>query len=240
MTVLAIIQARMGSSRFPGKVLMKIEGKPVLQHIIEFLNHSKLIDKIVVATTSLTEDEKIIRLLKDLNCSYYKGNPDNLLARYYECAKKFGGDLIVRITADNPLIDPEIVDEGIRIYRETNSDYVSNMINQTFPIGYLVEILTFDILKKLFETNQNSISQEHVTYDIRKNPHLYKTSEIFALPHLCRPNWRLTIDYPEDFILINKIFSKLYVPDSYIRYQSVVDFLDNNLDLLEINKQNSN
>ena len=233
MKVLTIIQARMGSSRLPKKVLMNIEGKFLLQHIIEFVKHSELTDKIVVATSTSSEDDKIIELCKSLNVDYFRGSKEDVLGRYYECANHFQGDIIVRITADNPLIDPTLIDKAVKICKEGQCDYVSNMINQSYPLGYLVEVFTFKILKKMHENVLDKQSREHVTYDIRKNPNRYRIKEFFAPKNYS--NWRLTVDFKEDIELISKIFSKLYVPNSYIKFESVLKFLNENNDLLKIN-----
>lgn len=236
MKVLSIIQARMGSSRLPGKVLMKIEGKPVLEHMIDFLKFSKRTDKIIIATSTLNEDDKIEKLSveKDVDCC--RGSHTDVLARYYNCAKKFHGDLIVRITGDCPLLDPRVVDAAIDLCKKSRCDYVSNMIHQTYPLGYLVEVMKFSVLENLYETQHDTLSREHVTYHIRQHPELYKIAEILLPKILDRHEWRLTLDYKEDFILLSKIFSYLYVPNSFIKYEAVVNLLDENPDLLQINK----
>jgi len=236
MTNIIIIQARMNSSRLPGKVLMKLEGKTILEHIINSLKFSKLYDKIIVATTTNQTDNIIETLCNDLNIDCFRGSSDDVLNRYYECAKFYQGNLIVRITCDNPLIDPTLVDEAIKICKEENCDYVSNMIHQTYPIGYLVEVLKFDILKQNNDDIHDVLTREHVTHHIRNNSSLYKIKEFFAPKNLQRSDWRLTVDYENDYELMKKIFQNLYKPNKFISYSNVVRFLDNNLDLLKINK----
>lgn len=236
MVVLIIIQARMASARLPGKILMNLEDKPILEHIIDFLRFSKLNDKIIVATTRELEDDKIQDICIKLNIDCFRGSEKDVLSRYYECAKLFKGDIIVRITADNPLIDPTLVDNIIRVCKDDNYDYASNMLYQTYPLGYLVEVMTFSTLKKIHYNQHDPLSREHVTHHIRENPHLYHVKEIKTPSSLARPKWRLTLDYPEDFKLISEIFSKLYKPNSYIPYESVVNYLDKNKHLLKINE----
>jgi len=236
MTNLIIIQARMGSSRLPGKVLMKLEGKSILEHVVNSLKFSKLCNKIIVATTTNQTDNPIATLCKDLDVDCYRGSSNNVLNRYYECAKLYQGDIIVRITCDNPLIDPTLVDEAIKICKEKNCDYVSNMIHQTYPIGYLVEVVKFDILKQNNDEIHDMLTREHVTHHIRKNPEKYNIVEFSAPDKLQRPEWRLTVDYENDYQLMKKIFKNLYKLNKYISYIDVVTFLDNNLELLEINK----
>lgn len=237
MNVLAVIQARTGSSRLPRKILMEIEGKPILEHLINFLKFSKLTNKIIVATSNLIQDDEIAALAirNDVDC--YRGSESDVLERYYECAKKFHGDVIVRLTSDCPLLDPRLVDKAIEICTKSNCDYVSNMIHQTYPLGYLVEVMTFDLLESLHKTQHDKLSREHVTYHIRQHPEQYRIQEICLPKHLDRHHWRLTLDYIEDYKLISKIFSSLYKPFSFIEYERVVEFLDSNSDLLKINSK---
>lgn len=240
MTNLIIIQARMGSSRLPGKVLMKLEGKSILEHVVNSLKFSKLSDKIIVATTITQTDDSIETLCKDLDVDCFRGSSDDVLNRYYECAKLHQGDIIVRITCDNPLIDPTLVDEAIKICKEKNCDYVSNMIHQTYPIGYLVEVLKFDVLKQNNDEIHDALTREHVTYHIRKNPEKYSVVEFCAPDKLQRPEWRLTVDYENDYKLMKKIFKNLYKPNEYISYVELVKFLDSNQKLLKITKSKIN
>ena len=236
MKVLAIIQARTGSKRLPGKVLMKIDNKPILTHIIESLRFSKLIDKIIVATTKLPEDDKIETLCKNLSVECFRGNDIDVLDRFYNCAQFFKGDLIVRLTGDNPLLDPTIIDGLIEICKESGCDYATNVLHPTYPYGFSsCEVLPFRILKKLNEIATDPMSREHVTFHIRKNPNLYTIKEIKAPKNLERPNWRLTVDYPEDMDLMKNIFSNLYKKGSFISYEKLVNFLDDQ-DLIKINQ----
>jgi len=230
----------MDSKRLPGKVLMKIEGKEVLQHIIDFLKLSKLSDQIIVATTKLPEDDKICKLASENKIEYFRGSSDDVLERYYECAKKFQGDIIVRITSDDPLVNPEVVDKVIKKCKEDNCDYASNSLPQTYPYGYSsCEALTFSVLQQLYENRTDPESRKHVTYYIRNNPNMFRMGNVEASQEFARPQWRVTIDYAEDFQLVTKIFSKLYDKKSFIKYELLVKFLDNNSHLLEINKKYS-
>ena len=242
MNVVAIIQARMDSTRLPGKVLMNLEGKPLLQHIIESLQQSSEINHIVVATSNETTDDQIEDLVRRLNVNIFRGSRENVLERFYLCSKSFSADLVVRITGDNPLIDPQIVDEVIKISKETNCDYASNIVHQTFPLGFShCEVIPFRILKYLHETFQNDPdSREHVTIQIRRNLENFSFKEIKAPPSLERSKWRLTIDFIEDLQLMEKIFSKLSLNNSVIDYRSLVNFLDHNENLLQINQNYTN
>lgn len=237
MNILGIIQARTGSTRLPNKVLMKINGKSILEQIIDSLRYSKQISQIIVATTTLTEDDGIADLAKKLGVNCYRGSTNDVLKRYYECAKLYSGDLIVRITADDPIILPELIDDVINICKETKCHYVTNIIHPTYPIGICAEVFTFPILKILHENKKDKSSREHVTQDMVDNPLLYDVKEVFTPENLARPNWRLTVDYIEDLELIRKIFSHMSKKYSLMKYEKLIEFLDNNLDLLKINKK---
>ena len=240
MTVLAIIQARMGSSRFPGKIMKELNGKPIIQHIVDFLKYSKTIDKIVIATTDLQEDDVVDSFAKKLKIECFRGSSENVLERFYKCAKKFNADLIIRLTADNPLINPKIIDDLINLCKNYNCDYVSNCLHLTYPYGYSAcEIFTFSTLTRLYETQKDPKSLEHVTSFVRENPHLFNIQELSAPENLSRPNWRLSVDTVEDYSKMQKIFSSLYHENSFIDYPSLVQFLDQNKQIIE-SDQNSN
>lgn len=241
MKIVAIIQARFDSRRLPGKVLMKIGNKSILEHIISFLKMSNLINEIIIATTTLPSDKIIVQLTTKLGIKSFCGSSENVLERFFYCATENNADLIIRITADDPLIDYKIIDQIILSVLKNNYDYASNVLNPFLPVGFTsCEVFTYDILKKLFETKNDKDSKEHVTSDIRKHPELYSVEEILPLSNLARPNWRLTIDYPEDLELINSIFEKLYVSNSYVSYEMLVKFLDEHKELMNINKKFSN
>ena len=226
----------MNSSRLPGKALLNLKGKPMLQHIIEFTKYSRLTDEIIIATSDKSEDDQIQKLAEKSNISCFRGSSDNVLKRYYDCALKFGGEIIIRLTGDNPLIDPTIIDQVIDICKKTKCDYCSNMINQTFPLGYLVEGMTFQTLKKMYETKQDELSKEHVTHYLRKNLNEFFVKEVHAPHNINKNQWRLSVDYKEDFELIQKIFDELYQDNSFIPYEKVVGLLDKEKYLLKINE----
>jgi len=238
MSVVAIIQARVGSSRLPGKSIRDLNGKPMLSYVIEFLKFCKHCDKIVVATSSLRQDDEIESICNDLGIDCFRGEHENVLSRYYLCSKQNNASIIIRITADDPLIDPELLDNAITLCRNTNCDYVTNMLHHTFPYGIPIEVIKFEVLEENYKQFSNDpLVAEHVTYHIRKNPQIYNIQEIFAPSGLERKDWRVTVDYIEDFHLIEKIFSKLYKSGSYIKYTTLVEFLDNHPELLQINSK---
>jgi spore coat polysaccharide biosynthesis protein SpsF len=234
MATIAIIQARMGSTRFPGKIMKELNGKPILQHIVDFLKYSKMIDKVVIATTDLEEDNIVNSFAKKLEIDCFRGSSENVLERFYKCAKKFNANLILRLTADNPLINPKIIDDLINLCKHYNCDYTSNCLHPTYPYGYSTcEVFTFSTLTKLYETQKDPKSLEHVTYFITKNPNLFTIREINAPQNLSRPSWKLSVDTPNDYFKMQKIFSSLYHENSFIDYPALVEFLDKNKQIVE-------
>ena len=202
-----IIQARMGSSRLPGKIMKRVDGKFLLDYVIDQLKSSKKIEKIVVATTTLPIDNLICEHLSSKNITFFRGSSNDVLDRYFQCAKKFSINTIVRITADNPLIDPNIVDLVIDKYNNTKCDYGTNCLPRTFPYGTEVEIFSF---KKLYEVWQNAkkpSEREHVTPYFYNNPDLFKIINLEHSKNISNLRW--TIDQENDLKLFQTIISKI-------------------------------
>jgi len=208
MTIGCIIQARMGSSRLPGKVMMDVEkDKPVLYYVINQLRHCKLIDKLIVATTTLEEDDKIIKYCHDLGVDSYRGSVQNVLDRYYQCAKKFSISTIIRIPSDKPLIDPEIVDDIINKFRLNSYDYVTNFLPSTFPSGTEVEIFSFKTLETAWKKAELPSEKEHVTFYIYNHKEKFKIFNVTLSEDLSRYRW--AVDRMEDLMLVRNIVSKI-------------------------------
>ena len=237
MKILTIIQARMGSTRLPGKVLKTIEGKSMLEHQIDFLKQSELTDQLIIATTTLSEDNKIEELTHQKNIDCFRGSTQDVLERYYKCAKKFNGDMIVRITADNPLVEPTLVDKIIQIAIDTKCDFATNMMEQTYPLGYLVEVFPFRVLEKLYINQKDPLTREHVTYHIKRNPELYNIQNYELPKDIARPEWRLAVDEEEDFKIMSEIFASLYKSGQFIKYVSVIKLLESNKNLVLKNEK---
>lgn len=236
MKVNCIIQARMSSERLPGKVMRILSGKPMIGHLITSLTHSKKIDQIIVATTTNSSDDIIVNYLQKNNWKFFRGDENDVLLRYIDTLKQFPADYVVRITADNPLIDPTIVDSVIEQAISTQSDYSSNHLVKTYPLGYIVEIISTKTLQNVEKLIKNSNEREHVTWHIIQNQNKFNTSNFSASANMSYPNWRLTVDTKEDFQLIEKIFSILYIENYFIKYSDVVNLLLKNPELLQINR----
>lgn len=200
--VLAIIQARYNSTRFPGKVVKKINNKTILEILIKRLSRSKQVSNIIVACSKNKKDLAIVNICKKLGINYFAGSEDDILDRFYKAAKKYKGENIVRITADCPLIDPSIVDDVINNFFSKNADYASNTYPPTFPDGFDVEVFKFNALKEAHIKARQSIEREHVTPFIINNKKFKKFNLKYPIDY---SSLRLTLDEKEDFVLIVKI-----------------------------------
>ena len=169
INTLAIVQARFGSVRFPGKILKEVNGFPLIQILFHRLSQSKKIDKIILATSKNIENDSLAILINNLGYDVFRGNELDVLDRYYNAAEKFKAETIVRITGDCPIIDPHIVDRVISIYDKGNVDYVSNTLVPTYPDGLDVEVFSFRALKMAQTKAKKPFDREHVTPFIKSN-----------------------------------------------------------------------
>lgn len=223
----------MGSTRLPGKVLMQLdEQNSVLDFILRQVKNCKNVDKVIVATTVLKEDDVIEEKLKKQNILCFRGNPTDVLDRYYQCAKLNSISTIVRITGDCPLIDPDIIDKMLIKFRSDAFDYMSNAVLRTFPIGLDTEIFTFSALEEAWTVAKKDYEREHVT------PYLYNNSRVFKIFHYKHhqdySSFRCTVDEKEDLILIRKIISKIHKQP--ILLEDIIDLLTRETELTTINK----
>jgi spore coat polysaccharide biosynthesis protein SpsF len=204
-----IVQARMGSTRLPGKILKNLENeKVVLDFVIEQLQHSKNIDEIVIATTNLDEDEQIVEISKKKGIKCFRGSSKNVLERHYQCAKQFDISTIVRIPSDKPLIDPTIVDKIIDNFKKKSSDYMTNFLpNPTFPEGTEVEVFSMKALEIAWKNANLPSEKEHVTNYFENNQNLFKINNIKNSENLSHLRW--VIDRKEDLELVREIVSKI-------------------------------
>jgi len=203
-----IIQARMSSTRLPGKVMMKIDNEnTMLDCVINQLKTSKQIKNLVIATTEQKEDDVIVELAKRREIKYFRGDKEDVLDRYYQCAKKFSLETIVRMTSDSPFLDPLIVDKTVNKFQEDDFDFVSNNLIRTFPIGIDTEIFSFKTLEQAWKEAKLPSEREHVTPFIKKNKEVFK---IYNLENNQKiPIYRLTIDRNEDLEFLRAIASNI-------------------------------
>jgi spore coat polysaccharide biosynthesis protein SpsF len=233
MKIVAIIQARINSSRLPNKVLHDLSGKSLLEHVVLRLKPSKKINKIVVATTTRLHDDQIEDLCKRLEIDCYRGSETNVLERYFEASKLFKADIIIRITADDPFKDYRIIDNAIDILIEKKLDFVCNNNPPTFPEGLDVEVITFEALKNSYLNATTDFQREHVTQYIHQNQSKYKIYNIQNASNLSDYRW--TIDTLEDFTFARKVYDKLYVSNKIFLTEQILALLQNEPALKLIN-----
>lgn len=235
MRVVCIVQARMGSTRLPGKVLMKIQGSSVLGHVVSRLNKVYNIDEIVVATTDNEEDYSIVKECEKMGVEYFRGSESNVLERYYKAADYYNADIVVRVTSDCPLIDPEVTYEIIEEYKNNTDkiDYISNCIKRTYPRGLDIEVFSFKALKMAYNDAMEDSEKEHVTPYIWKNHNIFNLASyegVVDYSHI-----RITLDTQEDFELINNIYTS-FDNEYDIRLEDIILLFNSNPKLFQINK----
>ena len=234
MTIGCIIQARMGSTRLPGKVLMEvIEGKPVLYYVINQLKYCKSFEKLIVATTTLPEDDKIVQFCMDNDVNYFRGDSKNVLERHYRCAEKFSLSTVIRMPADKPLLDPEVVDKVVEAFNSNSYDYVTNFLPSTYPSGTEVEVLSFNALKIAYEKAILPSEKEHVTNYIYDHKDDFRIFNVVNSENLS--NFRWAVDRIEDLRLIREIVSN--IRKNPILIKDILELFKNEPNLVEINKQ---
>lgn len=234
MKTFAIIQARLGASRLPGKVLLKVLDKTILEYVAERVKASRNVQEVIVATTVKKEDSAVANLVVKRGINVFRGSEEDVLDRYYQAAKLFKVKNIVRITADCPLIDPKIIDEVIKRYFDSGADYCSNTLEESFPDGEDVEVFSFNALSDAWE-NANLLSErEHVTSYIKKHPEKFKLVSMKNKENLSGKRW--TLDRREDFEFIRLVLEYLYPKNPNFHMEDVLGFLQENPHLEDINK----
>ena len=208
--IVATITARMTSSRVPGKVLLKAAGKTMLEHLIFRLKAVKSLDQIVLATTTNDEDLPLIELAKKLNISFFRGSENDVMQRVIGAATSVNAEVVVEITGDCPIIDPEIVEQSIKMFKAHKVDYVSNAILRSYPDGMDTQVFRLDTLKRSAEMTNNPLDHEHVTLHIRNNPKIFSHLHLIAPPEIHWPELGLTLDELKDYELLKKIIENFF------------------------------
>ena len=235
MNILAIVQARMGSQRFSGKVMETIQDKTLIEILLQRLSLSELISKIVVAIPSEEQDNILEKHVLSKGYDVYRGSTNDVLDRYYQAAQKYNPDVIVRVTGDCPLIDADVVDRTISLFLDGNFDYVCNFDPPTFPDGLDTEVFSFDALNKVWLNRFSLEEKEHVTINLR-NDNKYKKNNYFSKVNYSFKRW--TVDEQKDLDLVKSIF-KAFKPDFNFKWTDIINFekktnylFDNNSDIL--------
>lgn len=223
----------MGSERMPGKVLKELAGIPALVHIFNILRQTKSLDEFVVVTTVLEEDDPIESICRKNSVKVLRGSVHDVLDRFRLAAEKYKPQRIIRVTGDDPLMDPDIIDKVIARHSDGNYDYTSNMVERTYPRGMDTEVIEFDAMKKAWRSASDKDDHEHVTLYIRRNPELFKIGSVVN-DEPRSDDLRLCLDTREDLKLMENIYDKLY-KGKVIRLNEVINFLNENPHLKEIN-----
>jgi len=237
MKTVAIVEARMTSTRLPGKIILPILGKPMLELLIERLKRAKLLDQIVVATTRNASDDVVEKLTEHLGVGCFRGSEDDVLDRVLCAAHANEADVIVEITGDCPLIDPAVLDLVIQTYYKKSVDYVSNSLKRTYPIGLDNKVFSTAVLDKVARYTHDPVDHEHVSLYIYEHPEIFSLFNVES--DLPEKYWgiRLTVDTQEDFRLIVAIYELLYPQNPAFGLWDIMNLLEERKDLLNLNRK---
>ncbi|MBM7580163.1 cytidylyltransferase domain-containing protein [Jeotgalibacillus terrae] len=235
MKVAAIIQARMGSTRLPGKVMKELMGKTILSHVIARVSQANTIDEIIIATPNKNNDDVISNEAKKCGVKVYRGSEKDVLSRYYYAAKESEVTTIVRITSDCPLIDPHVIDEVVNYYKNGNNSIVTNAgtdpTNRTFPRGLDTEVFSFKVLEEAYHLGKENYHREHVT------PYIYENADKVYLfkNNIDYSKYRWTLDTAGDFELISEIYDELYKGKHDFFLKEIIELFEQKPELIDIN-----
>ena len=232
-----LLQARMGSSRLPEKILLPVLDKQLLKLTIERINQSKFVEEVILLIPDASTDDILESFAIDEKIKFFRGNEKNCLDRHYQAAKYFDIDVFAKTTSDCCLIDSRVIDEVIELYfsKSPDCDYVSNICPPTFPDGLDIEVFNFSTLEKTWELAKSDFDKEHTTTFIRNNPNLFKIinhehskSNLFKKHRWC-------LDLEDDYLFIKTIFEKLYLNNNNFSMENILELLDNNKEINMIN-----
>ena len=233
MMIIAIIQARVGSTRLPNKVMKYLENKTVLEHVVSRVKRSSLIDEVFVATTINKNNLPLIQLCSSKNIRVFCGSEDDVLDRFYQLAKLIRPSHIVRITSDCPVIDPDVIDFIIRTHVELNSDYTSNTIIDSYPDGLDTEIFSYSALERSWKESNLLSEREHVTPYIKKHPELFLIKSVESKINYASKRW--TLDTELDYEFLKSIFHLLFSKNHFFSMAEILRLLERNPSLEKVN-----
>jgi spore coat polysaccharide biosynthesis protein SpsF len=236
MKIIATIEARMTSSRLPGKVLLQAAGKPMLEHLVNRLRAVPSLDGIVLATTVNATDDVLEEFSRRVGIGCFRGSEDDVMTRVIGAAESAGADVIVGITGDCPIIDPQIVEQTIRMYKLNQADYVSNALVRSYPDGMDTQVFRLTTLQRSAAMTDDLFDHEHVTAHIRNHPEIFSQVHLVAPPEIHWPSLGLTLDEPKDYELLKKIIEHFEPCNSLFSCLDVVRLLHNNPDWVAINQ----
>lgn len=235
MNIIIIIQARMGSTRLPGKMMMDLDGKPVIEHVFDrarMIEHAK---EAWLATTTNTEDDALAEWAKKNDIKFFRGSAHDVLDRYYQTAKASGADVIVRITGDCPLIDYGVADGVIQIFLDSGCDYASNAHPPTFPDGLDVEVVSYAALERAWKEASLPSEREHVLPYIWKHPEKFRLQNVAHDTDLSAHRW--TLDTPEDLEFLRHVVSACNESENFCDMKKILEIVDAHPEWQKINKK---
>jgi spore coat polysaccharide biosynthesis protein SpsF len=233
--IVAIIQARLGSTRFPRKIFSDLAGKPLIWHVIDRLKHSEKIDRIVLATTITSTDDELASWAIHEGVDLYRGSENNVLERFYFAAKEFSASIVVRITADDPFKDPDIIDKVISKLVDEKLDFAYNNNPPTFPEGLDSEVFTFGALESAYLKSVDDYEKEHVTQYFYRNKTLFKQANYSNDQNLSELRW--TIDTELDYAMAKSVYDILYKPNEIFLMDDILKVLKQHPEIAQINKE---
>jgi spore coat polysaccharide biosynthesis protein SpsF len=233
LKVVAIVQARMGSTRLPGKVLKDIEGETMLARVVQRLSHSRLISEVLIATTDLPADDAIVEEFRHCSVQVFRGDEDDVLDRYFRASQLSKAEAVVRITSDCPLIDPEVTDKTIAAFLKAMPDYASNCIVRTYPRGLDTEVMTAQALERCWHTANQPYERTHVTPFIYEHTGEFKILSVTGEEDFSQHRW--TVDTPEDLEFVRAVYARLKAHDDFCA-PDVLELLEREPALLELNR----
>src|SRR4030043_2067506 len=234
LRIVAIVQARTGSTRLPGKTLAIVAGKPMLAHVIERLRGAKSLQGILVATTIRQADDAIVELAEKLGVHVFRGSEDYVLDRYYQAFRRYPADVVVRVSSDCALTDPHVVDRVVRHYLRGKYDYVSNILKRTYPDGLDVEVFSFKALEKAWQEAKLASEREHVTPYIHRNPDKFRLANVENEVNLSHFRW--TVDLKEDLEFVRQVYKHLYKEGQIFYMEDILELLREHPNLKKINQ----
>ena len=233
--IVCTIEARMSSTRLPGKVLLPVMGEPVLLHLLTRLKSVSSISEIVLATTINSNDDVLEDFASQQGINCYRGSEDDVMARVIAAAESVQADIIVEITGDDIIVDPQLVEQTIRMFMAHNVDYCSNSHIPSYPMGMGAQVFRLSTLKHSASMTDKPLDHEHVTLHIRQHPELFKRIDLIAPPELHWPELGLTLDEPSDYKLLKKIIEHFTNNNPLYSCLDVINLLHSHQDWLTIN-----
>jgi len=234
--IVATIEARMTSTRLPGKVLLEANGKPMLAHLISRLRIVPSVKEIILATTVNKADEPLAEFARRAGVAFFRGSEDDVMGRVVGAAESASADIIVEITGDCPIIDPAIIEQAIQMFLHNKCDYAGNAHARSYPDGMDTQVFRLETLKKSYAMTTDRSEREHVSLHMRRHPELFAHVHLIAPPDLYWPELGLTLDTYDDYILLKRIIEHFGDLNPTFSCKEVIAFLENNPDFANINE----